>query len=1212
MQWNNKFFFALLLLFGAADIISNKYAAAATLRSNTEKGGIGSLKGSRILNDAPEEVVSMYDYIVVGAGTAGSAAAAELAERVPDNSVLVMDMGKDHSDDAVVMDNDRFTEIQKSAYCEHHFSSEWALAAGNAWASKRDLYTCVSKILGGASAINYGGWYRTPQSDLDEWADLSLNDQWSYDSMLPIFEKLERVNSTDSTTLEDRFYDGVIPVKHQKTSAVYARTGLIKAFEEYYGVSLEDQNNNGRLQAGINTLEVTRVEDGCWYDSYGSQLGCAQSMRNGSSYNAFIREPLRHGKLPNLTLMQGAKVIKIDGIEPSQDNNENNWNNNEKINGDPISIHFIQDGETKIVKARREVLLSAGSWGNPQIAMLSGVGEGDILREAGVELKIASPNVGKIKDHGVLWLRAILNNVKEEEEGTDDQQDQSNNTNDECEDKIATHPACTFGNICDCKKLVELNESTGCGGVYISDMGMGELNINDLCPSYCNACPDTSPGDIVNDSNENNDSSSDNNTNDDQQEENTNNDCEDKIATHPACTFGNICDCEALVKLPGNPGCGGIFSNTLGDIDINELCPSYCNACPDTSPGDIVDDTNENNDSSSNNNTNDDQQEENTKNDCEDKVATHPACTYGNICDCESLLKFPGIPGCGNVLSNALGDLDINELCPSYCNACPDTTSSNNVDNNVDNSSNINNNDQQQEENNNDQQQGENNNDQQQEENNNDQQQGENNNDQQQEENNNDDCEDKITTHPACTFGNICDCEALLKLPGSPGCGGVMSNAFGDLDINEWCPSYCNACPDTTPGNIVDNNNDNDSSSNNNDDQQEENNNSDCGDKIATHPACTFGRICDCETLLKIPGSPGCGGVFSNLLGKLDINEWCPSYCNACPNSSTAETRRQQQKRQLQQQEEVEQELDLSGFRGVDNALPALLADFNSINFFFKSDDSLKFPDIEYLGGVNSAGENGRAMLGIRLYQNKGSSGPDGGSMKIRSSDPFEEMDVSRNFYATDESIQPMLNALKKTINMVQNLTHLAPMLIEPSTFVVDVNDDEALKNYIRNNVVSEMHLMSSMKMGQAKNGAVVDGNLKLIGSNGRIRVADTSIFPDEMRGHTMATAMAVGLKAAEIIHSDAWRYQDDDIDDSIDNIAATDDTFDDTTTPSTDNDGTNGNVNVITGFSKAVGDTMATSAAAAMISAKNNGTSLHTLITMTTILICTLMMVVM
>lgn len=209
---------------------------------------------------------------------------------------------------------------------------------------------------------------------------------------------------------------------------------------------------------------------------------------------------------------------------------------------------------------------------------------------------------------------------------------------------------------------------------------------------------------------------------------------------------------------------------------------------------------------------------------------------------------------------------------------------------------------------------------------------------------------------------------------------------------------------------------------------------------------------------------------------------------------------------------------DYSSFRGVDNPLPALLADFNSFNFFFKSDDSLEHPDMEFLGGISPTGPN-TGMLGVRMYQNVGACGPDGGTMRLRSDDPFEDMDVTRNFFATEESVRPMLLSVKKVIALVRNVTEsLGVMLIEPSTFVVDVDDDEALNNYVRQNMISEMHLMSSMRMGTAKNGAVVDGDLRIIGSNGRIRVADTSVFPNEMRGHPMATAMAVGMKAASMV----------------------------------------------------------------------------------------------
>merc|ERR1719421_1418319 len=91
-------------------------------------------------------------------------------------------------------------------------------------------------------------------------------------------------------------------------------------------------------------------------------------------------------------------------------------------------------------------------------------------------------------------------------------------------------------------------------------------------------------------------------------------------------------------------------------------------------------------------------------------------------------------------------------------------------------------------------------------------------------------------------------------------------------------------------------------------------------------------------------------------------------------------------------------------------------------------------------------------------------------------------------------------------------------MMLSPSPFTTDFNDDEALKKYIKDEATSEMHLMGTMKMGrQSDQMAVVDSSLRLRGSK-KIRVADTSIFPTGVRGHPMATAMTVGEKCADLI----------------------------------------------------------------------------------------------
>lgn len=342
-----------------------------------------------------------YDFIVVGAGTAGSAAAGELARALPNSSILLIDQGKDNSDKTIVMDNDEFLNVQESPYCEHHFSTETALAGNTGVSADRNIYTCVSKIMGGASSINYGGWYRAPQSDLDEWAELANNEIWNYDNLLPYFKRLEAVERDPGAEPNpDRGYDGIIPVRHGNVSVVHYYSGMIDAMDKYLDVKVGDQDSNNRNQDAVGALQVSRVKNGCWYDDEGEELGCADYLRNGSAYNAFVRDPQRQNELPNLHILQGAKVVQLKDF--TMDN----------MDGD-MTVEYVFKSYRYQVKARHEILLSAGSWANPKIALLSGIGNKEDVEEVGIESKIDLPGVGqKLVDHGVLWVTAMLNNVQ--------------------------------------------------------------------------------------------------------------------------------------------------------------------------------------------------------------------------------------------------------------------------------------------------------------------------------------------------------------------------------------------------------------------------------------------------------------------------------------------------------------------------------------------------------------------------------------------------------------------------------------------------------------------------------------------------------------------------------------------------------------------------------------------------------------------------------
>jgi hypothetical protein len=134
--------------------------------------------------------------------------------------------------------------------------------------------------------------------------------------------------------------------------------------------------------------------------------------------------------------------------------------------------------------------------------------------------------------------------------------DASNTEAKECVDELVNLPACRFGNLCDCETFVNAAESTGCGGVFSTEMG--DVPVNDACAKYCNACDTPPPASI---------SSS----------------CVDSLPESPACQFGNLCDCDALATVnpdDGSGGCGSVYSTSMGDIIIDEVCATTCNACP--------------------------------------------------------------------------------------------------------------------------------------------------------------------------------------------------------------------------------------------------------------------------------------------------------------------------------------------------------------------------------------------------------------------------------------------------------------------------------------------------------------------------------------------------------------------------------------------------------------------------------------------------------
>lgn len=124
-------------------------------------------------------------------------------------------------------------------------------------------------------------------------------------------------------------------------------------------------------------------------------------------------------------------------------------------------------------------------------------------------------------------------------------------------------------------------------------------------------------------------------------------------------------------------------------------------------------------------------------------------------------------------------------------------------------------------------------------------------------------CEDTLPGSPACTFGNLCNCEDLISGPDGVGCGNEYVTGQGSIDVNSVCAKSCD-CPaaaNVTAGAPL------------------------CQDALAESPACRFGGLCECEEFVNSPDSTGCGGVFTSEMGDIPVNDMCASYCDACPDA---------------------------------------------------------------------------------------------------------------------------------------------------------------------------------------------------------------------------------------------------------------------------------------------------------------------------------------
>lgn len=290
----------------------------------------------------------MFDYIIVGAGSAGCILAHRLSAN-PDHQVLLIEAGGVDKKREIHIPA-AFSKLFKTPY-------DWAYhSVPQPYAGQRRMYLPRGKVLGGSSSINAMIYIRGHQQDYDHWAELG-NAGWDYASLLPYFKRSE-----SNERGADAFHGDQGPVWVSNLRDPFpVSQSFVQAGEELGYQANADFN--GAEQEGFGLYQVTQ-----------------KNGKRHSSARAFLSEAMQR---PNLTVLTDALVHRI------------------LIEGDSaVGLEVQLSTHIQEYRARQEVILAAGAYNSPQLLMLSGVGEGDHLRELGLRVKHELPGVGKnLQDH---------------------------------------------------------------------------------------------------------------------------------------------------------------------------------------------------------------------------------------------------------------------------------------------------------------------------------------------------------------------------------------------------------------------------------------------------------------------------------------------------------------------------------------------------------------------------------------------------------------------------------------------------------------------------------------------------------------------------------------------------------------------------------------------------------------------------------------------
>ncbi|QVL43246.1 MAG: choline dehydrogenase [Alcanivorax sp.] len=297
-----------------------------------------------------------FDYVIVGAGSAGAALAHRLSES-GDHSVRVLEYGGSDNSIFIKMPTAFSIPMNMKRY-------DWGFHSEKEPGLKgRSLHQARGKVLGGSSSINGLVYVRGCAGDFEEWEELGAAG-WGYQDVLPYFKRGEDCVYGGDAYRGDQ---GGLTTCNGNNMKNPLYRAFIKAGEQAgYGYT---EDYNGYRQEGFGRMDMT-VRDG---------VRCSTAM-------AYLKPAMNR---PNLDIQTHALTTRVIMEGKTA-----------------VGVEYRQGGKTRRVRARKEVILSASSFNSPKLLMLSGIGPADHLKEHGIEVVHDLPGVGRnLQDHLEVWVQ---------------------------------------------------------------------------------------------------------------------------------------------------------------------------------------------------------------------------------------------------------------------------------------------------------------------------------------------------------------------------------------------------------------------------------------------------------------------------------------------------------------------------------------------------------------------------------------------------------------------------------------------------------------------------------------------------------------------------------------------------------------------------------------------------------------------------------------